>query len=122
MKLWTLFLFVACSHHVPTIRSSYELREVNGFLITNIYVNPHDLEYSNEDALINYELIAKNVRSSERSISLSKSSIVVRGISQPMKCEDLNKKEDFKVQSQETVRIFTARIFLSKLRIYESKT
>ncbi len=90
----------------PTIRSPYSLTTNNGFIISNIYSNPADLERNRNNIIVKYDLIIKNATNDIRDINLQKATVDFRTITIPLKCSSFEKKEEsFKVNAQETFRI-----------------
>lgn len=110
MKYMALLMILSsCTSWVkvpPTIRSPYSLTTNNGFLISNIYSNPADLEKDGKDILIKYDLVVKNDTNQTRDIDLKAADVSFRTTTLPLKCSSHEKKEQaFKVAPQEIFRI-----------------
>lgn len=104
------FLLVLCScsswYRIPTIRSPYSLSTNNGFLVSNIYTNPTQLDKDGKDVIVKYDLVVKNATDQTRDINLEQATIAFRTTTLPMNCLSFEKKEKvFKINSLETFRI-----------------
>lgn len=86
MKLLILLLIASCSSYFPPIRGSYRLTTLKHFMISNMYVNPANLEKQNNNLLISYDVIIKNVDKHAHEIDLSKSRIKIGTREFPMNC------------------------------------
>lgn len=107
-NIFFLLFLASCTslYRIPTIRSPYSLTTNNGFIVSNIYTNPTDLEKDGTDVIIKYDLIVKNAIEQTRDINLTDATMAFRTTTLPMNCVSFEKKEKiFKVTSQETFRI-----------------
>ena len=107
MKILALFLLlVACSHKVPTRRNDFRLITQDGFLFSNIYVNPTELQKDNEQIRIDYSIVIKNLTNKERLINLNGASIMIGLRTVPISClSHKTKQESFPIAPNETLGI-----------------
>ena len=115
MKMLALLLILAgCSSWSPVNRSDYTLFKQSDFLISNIYVNPNDIDVNKKTIQFDYNLIIKNLKPTPRSLNFKDASITIglREISIP--CQTLEKNETFyNLGPHETVTII-CKIVLNK--------
>lgn len=105
-KLILLLLAVSCANHIPTLRSSYELGNVDDFLISNIYVNPVEVDSNERGVHIKYDLIVKNLKNSTRKVDLNRSLIGNQFAVVPLNCQSYeNREKAFSVQANATFKI-----------------
>ncbi|WP_408099142.1 hypothetical protein ACJVC5_09540 [Peredibacter sp. HCB2-198] len=115
MKILSLILLLAaCTHKVPTNRSDFRLINQDGFLISNIYVNPVELESEDERILIDYKIVVKNQTDKSRLINLNGAFIMIGLRTVPIGCASHEKKqEQFTMTPGQTVAI-DCKILLNK--------
>jgi len=94
MKFLLMLLIASCSSYFPPIRGQYTLTTLNHFMISNMYVNPANLEKQNGQLLINYDVIVKNVDNKSHDIDLGKSAIKIAEQSFPMECHRYNNHDN----------------------------
>jgi hypothetical protein len=105
-KIIILLLAISCANKVPTLRSSYQLGTIDDFLISNIYVNPEKVEEVPAGIKIKYNLIVKNLKTTTRTIDLSRSVIGNEYFIVPLKCLSFHSQlKNFKVEGKETFKI-----------------
>lgn len=106
MKLLCLLLIASCSSYFPPIRGQYTLTSLNHFMISNMYVNPSNLEKEDGLLLIQYDVIVKNIDQKPHGIDLRESSIKVFDKKFPMNCSRyMEKDQQFILESQAQTRI-----------------
>ena len=121
-KLILLLLVTSCSvSWVPTIRSPYSLTTHNGFIVTNIYTNPTDLEHKENQIGIKYDIIVKNIAKIERSLDLNGATMAFRETTLPMTCQSYQKEVAFKVQPDQTFRIQCEGVLDRKKNLGDTK-
>lgn len=99
-------LLSSCASWIPTIRSPYSLTTNNNFIVSNIYTNPTNLDREDQNLKIKYDLIVKNIASTERSLDFKDATIGFRETVIPMSCKKYDTKEtSFKVRAEETFRL-----------------
>lgn len=106
MKLLILLFIASCAQYFPPIRGTYRLTTLKQFMVSNMYVNPSNLEKENGNLVISYDVIVKNVTSQSRNIDLSKSIIRVAKTEFPMNCHRYKETTiQFSMAPEEQARI-----------------
>lgn len=107
MKILALLLLLgACSHRVPTRRNDFRLIKQDGFLFSNIYVNPTELKKDSEQIRIDYSVVVKNLTNKERLINLNGASMMIGLRTVPIACfSHHTKQESFPIAPNQTMGI-----------------
>lgn len=83
-------LIASCSSYFPPIRGSYRLTTLKHFMISNMYVNPSNLDKDKSHLYISYDVIIKNVDNKTHHIDLLESKIKVADKKFLMNCHRFN--------------------------------
>lgn len=108
MKIIPILLVLSsCTHlFIPTIRTPYELRTKDEFLITNIYTDPTRLKVENSGVEIQYDIIVKNLSERNRTIDLTKALVLNKERPYPMPCKSFKEEShQFEVKPNQHFRI-----------------
>lgn len=106
MKLLYLLLIASCSSHFPPIRGQYILSSLNHFMISNMYVNPNNMEKQDGHLQFHYDVIVKNIDEHPHKIDLEGSSITILEKKFPINCSTFkDKKKQFELKSNAQTRI-----------------
>lgn len=108
-----LLLLISCSSQVPTNRSEYRLLNLDGFLVSNIYVNPSDIYQDKNQIKFDYKIIVKNITNAERVIDLHGAFIMIGLRSVPISCTSKRDEPKFVIRAQETMGI-DCKVLLNK--------
>ncbi|WPU66232.1 hypothetical protein [Peredibacter starrii] len=107
MKILALLIvLVACTHRVPTRRNDFRLIKQDGFLFSNIYVNPTELKKDSERIHIDYFVVVKNLEDRARLINLDGATITIGLRTVPIACSSHAKNQmSFSLAPSETMGI-----------------
>lgn len=108
-----LLLFISCSNQVPTNRTDYRLQNLNGFIISNIYVHPDRIYEDKHQIKFEYKIIVKNITNTERPINLNGAFIMIGLRSVPIACTSKRDEPQFVISAHETMGI-DCKILLNK--------
>lgn len=107
---WFLFSILAlcssCSNWYATSRSDYRLVEHDGFLLSNIYVHPTNIDVTKDHIAFNYIVVVKNTKETTRHLNLADASITI-GLRQiPVSCHShKNKNQTLSLAPGETISV-----------------
>lgn len=106
MKLLILLLIASCASYFPPIRGQYTLTSKKQFMYSNMYVNPSNLEESQQFIHVYYDVIVKNIDKVAHDIDLTKSTISFAKNIIPISCSRYNEKDmAFKIEAGAQTRI-----------------
>lgn len=106
MRILILLILFSCSNWFPPIRGQYRLTSLKHFLISNLYVNPANLEKDSTNLYIQYDIVVKNIDTHSHDINLVKSVIRVSGREYPLDCGNYqSQKKEFVLAANEQGRI-----------------
>lgn len=112
--LFILFLFAGCSTWYATSRSDYRLVKQDGFLISNIYVHPTDIDVDKNHIAFNYIVVVKNIDKKEKRVDLKDSSITIGLRKLTIPCASYEKNEQaFSLAQNEKLTIL-CKVVLNK--------
>jgi hypothetical protein len=106
MKYWLIVLLTSCSSHFPPIRGEYVLTDTGSFVVSNMYVNPANLDSNEKSIFIRYDIVVKNVSQTPQKIELEKASIKINEQDFPIVCSNFQSKSSaFSIATGEQARI-----------------
>lgn len=114
MKMLVLLLAVSCAHWSPVNRSDYVLLKQDGFLVSNIYVNPTDLDVNKKTINFDYNIVVKNLAAAERKLSFKEAKITIGLRVLPIRCRTFEKEEEETVLRPGETMTVVCKIALDK--------
>ena len=109
-----LSLLSSCSNWYAASRSDYRLIKHDGFLISNIYVHPTNIDVDKTHIAFDYIIVLKNLESRARKLNLSDASITIGFRRIPISCYAHESKQPVLTLAENETISVVCPIYLNK--------